>query len=406
MMTINYRNEPLAMRVRDSTTLQQPLNDRGDLSLAFSSTQAHADARFNQFGPYGQRPGELRRDPFTPLMRVYEHDRVRVNLLVGAHEEGHNVNIRGTRWLFEPHDLNSGWRNSQMAAISEYHRFFLTPLIGNPHERISDFVYESGASDDRWTGSWGLLRMYRTRQLDLCKINQTTCPNNSGGLSLGEREAREEELVSKGMDADDAERIALQDTGEPESLSLVAALADSTSATRASLTGKTQMDSTKSPVPDPADTTTWKGDLATLEANEATDPLYSPTLKTSGGPTSSDSVKLGYGNQPIGGIADYDQFEYEPASRTETVTMNGTPPSSLGLTYAGVLSYVVEPDGSPGEYEMAGPKWTASGRRPSSTDRKATIPESTPPEMPMTSFLPRVAVIRLARPCTWMLNAS
>ena len=35
-------------------------------------------------------------------MRVYEDDRVRVNLLVGAHEEGHNVNVRGTRWLFEP----------------------------------------------------------------------------------------------------------------------------------------------------------------------------------------------------------------------------------------------------------------------------------------------------------------
>jgi hypothetical protein len=363
MMTINYRNEPLAMRIRDSTTLQQPTSNRGDLSLAFSSTQRHADDRFNGFGPYGQRPGELRRDPFTPLMRVYEHDRVRVNLLVGAHEEGHNVDIRGTRWLFEPQDLNSGWRNSQMAAISEYHRFFLTPLIGNPHERISDFVYESAATDDRWTGTWGLLRMYRTRQRDLCRLNQASCPSNSGGLSLSAKEAREAELVAQGVPQEDAEEIADQDTGIPESLSLVAALADSTPALRATLTGKAQMDSTKSPVPNPADTLTWEGDLSALEGAEALDPLYSPSLKLGGGPTSSDSVKLGYGNLPFGGIADYDQFEYEPSTRTETVTMSGTPPSSLGLTYAGVLNYVMEPDGSPGEYEMAGPKWTASGPR-------------------------------------------
>ena len=37
-MSVNYRNEPLALRVRNPATNTQAAGDAGDLSLAFSST--------------------------------------------------------------------------------------------------------------------------------------------------------------------------------------------------------------------------------------------------------------------------------------------------------------------------------------------------------------------------------
>ena len=58
-------------------------------------------------------------DPYTPMMRVYEADRVRVKVQVGATEEGHNASLWGAKWLQEFASPNSGWRNSQMMGISE-----------------------------------------------------------------------------------------------------------------------------------------------------------------------------------------------------------------------------------------------------------------------------------------------
>ncbi|HEX8432118.1 MAG TPA: hypothetical protein VF625_12565, partial [Longimicrobium sp.] len=357
-MTINYRNEPLAMRSRNPATNQQASGTAGDLSLIFSSQRNRSDVRFNGFGPYGSRPGELTRDPFTPLMRFYEDDRVRVNMLVGAHEEGHNVTIRGTRWKFEPLDPNSGWRNSQMSGISEYHSFWLTPLIGNPHEKISDFIYESAATDDRWNGMWGLLRMYRTRQRNLCRINAVSCSPTFS-------KASESALVGETEETADARVIAAEDTGTPESLSLSEALSrDST--TRAKVDGYDQID-TNTRLPDPADSTSWRGSLATLNTADAAEARSA----TPNSWTTTDSINGGYGNEAVGGT-EYKQFEYEPATRTERITTStATAPSGVAVTYQGQQavptaerSTVAEPaatEASAGEYEAAGEKWSGSG---------------------------------------------
>ena len=42
---------------------------------------------------------------------------------MGAHEEPHNFTIHGVKWLFEPDDPDSGYRNSQMIGISEWFDF-------------------------------------------------------------------------------------------------------------------------------------------------------------------------------------------------------------------------------------------------------------------------------------------
>jgi hypothetical protein len=178
-MVVNYRNEPIPLRIRDPQTNQQAAGDAGDLSKVYLSTVKRADPDFNvqpTFYPPLTK-GVQPRDPFTPLLRAYAEDRIQIRLLVGAHEEGHNVGVQGLKWLFEPFWSNSGWRNNQMMGISE-HFEFVTPLpIQNPHPPFVDYLYEAGTStDDQWNGLWGILRAYNSVQPDLLPL-----PNNPTG---------------------------------------------------------------------------------------------------------------------------------------------------------------------------------------------------------------------------------
>jgi hypothetical protein len=188
-MTVNYRNEPIPLRVRDPSTNTQAAGAAGDLSNAYSSLVTRADPAFNVQPPFyppltgGVQP----MDPFTPLLRAYPNDKVQVRILVGAHEEGHNFSINGIKWLREPSEPNSGFRNSQMMGISE-HFEILAPIIG-PKTAIgptADYLYKPGTSvDDQWNGLWGLLRVYKDTQDDLIPL-----PNNdSTGNGLADRPA-------------------------------------------------------------------------------------------------------------------------------------------------------------------------------------------------------------------------
>ena len=174
-MSINYRNEPLAMRMRDPATNGQA----GDLAQAFSSSVVRSDPAFNvQPSFYAPLTGSLgAKDPYTPMLRAYENDRVQIRVLVGAHEEGHNFSIHGLKWLFEPSDTNSGWRASQMMGISEHFEFIIPQLIKNPTGSYVDRLYSAGSStDDYWNGIWGLLRAYTNNQTDLART-----PSNPNG---------------------------------------------------------------------------------------------------------------------------------------------------------------------------------------------------------------------------------
>jgi hypothetical protein len=77
------------------------------------------------------RPG----DPFTPIMRAYYGDRVRIKVQAGGDEETHNVTLHGVKWLQGGsgfgYDPNSGWRNSQQGGISEQFTFAapMLPLL-------------------------------------------------------------------------------------------------------------------------------------------------------------------------------------------------------------------------------------------------------------------------------------
>ena len=207
-MVVNYRNEPVALRVFDPATGGQADPDNaGDLALAFSSRVNRADDRLDVqptfYPPLTPRVGP--RDPFTPLLQAFEKDRVQIRILVGAHEEGHNFSVNGQKWLFEPSEPDSGYRNSQMMGISEHFEFELPQLLKNPDRRAVDYLWTAGAStDDLWNGIWGILRVYQgpfglesfdpvapdtTRSAGPALAPLETLPSNPGGgrtLASGE----------------------------------------------------------------------------------------------------------------------------------------------------------------------------------------------------------------------------
>jgi hypothetical protein len=179
--SVNYRNEPVALRVRNPQTNTQSPGLAGDLSHALRSTVQRLDPDFdNTLNPYTQwdvkplTPGVLPGDPATPMLRAYQRDNVQVRVLVGAHEEEHNFSFHGTKWLLEPSDPNSGYRNSQMMGISEHWEFVMPRFISPLNRPFADFLYTPNTSAEGfWNGTWGLLRVYRDPQPDLL-----TLPNN------------------------------------------------------------------------------------------------------------------------------------------------------------------------------------------------------------------------------------
>jgi hypothetical protein len=164
MTSVNYRSEPIALRVNVPGTSQQAAGKAGDLSYAYQSRINRANPAFNtqpSFYPPltgGLHPG----DPFTPLLRAFEGDQVKIRTLVGAHEEPHSFSIHGLKWLHEPDDANSGYRNSQMAGISEWFDLEVGRIPSLGAGRSADYLYTpSSAVESQWMGSWGLLRIYR-----------------------------------------------------------------------------------------------------------------------------------------------------------------------------------------------------------------------------------------------------
>ncbi|MFZ7125108.1 MAG: hypothetical protein ACOWWM_03015 [Desulfobacterales bacterium] len=195
---VNYRNEPLALRVVDPSTLhagpvpgpQQAEGLKGDMAFAFSSTVSRnsidplTDMENPDNWPYNSAEayatastGAMPGDPFTPILRVYPGDPVSIRSNVGAHEEGHNFSINGIKWLQEFANPSSGFTNSQMMGISEYFRFEVPSLgkvRGDGGADVDDYLYRAGSSVDAlWNGSWGLLRAYADRQPNLMDL-----PNN------------------------------------------------------------------------------------------------------------------------------------------------------------------------------------------------------------------------------------
>lgn len=165
--SVNYRNEPVAARILNAAGTGQATGKAGDLAHVYRSDVTREIAAMNTqpaFYP-ALTPGVQPGDPYTPLIRVFQGDKVQVRVQVGATEEGHVMTFHGLKWLKEPKDFDSGYRNAQMLGISE-HFELETPLLPNEGNFAPwiDYLYQFDASKaGQWNGLWGLMRAYGTR---------------------------------------------------------------------------------------------------------------------------------------------------------------------------------------------------------------------------------------------------
>ncbi len=186
--TVNYRNEPLPLRV--DPNLAKGGKNVHDLAWAYSSIPRgpNLDVQVDppsfshdqaSLFPDGQHPfkeinlysgnnqaknGKVANtDPFTPILRAYQNDRVQIRTLVGAHTKMHALNIHGVKWLFEPSYMESGYRATQGMGISEHFEmvFQLPPASTTDKQPFADYLYApSSGSTGQTNGVWGIMRAY------------------------------------------------------------------------------------------------------------------------------------------------------------------------------------------------------------------------------------------------------
>lgn len=219
MMVVNYRNEPIGARAFDPDKLGPDGNPgmqadglAGDLAFALQTItsrkcQPMNSADGNDPGPgtpnsnplctttydmgvqtnikntpYEKQTGALAGDPFTPIMRAYSGDLVRVKIQAGSHEHEHNASINGLAWMQggsgfgqAPH---SGGRNAQNAGLSEQFTFAVRITDYETQKKHwNDRMYTIDSSQDgMWNGVWGLLRSLNLRDETFDKL--TTLPSN------------------------------------------------------------------------------------------------------------------------------------------------------------------------------------------------------------------------------------
>jgi hypothetical protein len=190
---INYRNEPIGLRVYnpdgvgpDGNLGAQTGGRAGDLAFAMQSRTDRAIPELNtSFGkmPYpnmgncdGINCDRGSGDPITPIMRAYERDEVKIKIQVGATEEQHQSTVHGIKWLSNGSAFgrsgNSGWRNFQSHGISEQFSLQMpfNPDLQQTGQR-ADYLYATDATrPGMWLGTWGILRSYNTKQNDLYEL--------------------------------------------------------------------------------------------------------------------------------------------------------------------------------------------------------------------------------------------
>ena len=181
--SLNYRNEPPPFRV-DLLNGTQTSPEQTDLSHVFRSItridpamNVQPTGKINPLCPgtdcfnfppvqFGVGPT----DPYTPMLRAYEGDKVQIRTLVGAHMSPHYFTVHGINWLFEPTDFDaadntSGYRGTQGMGISEHYEALFTLPRTNAENGAADYLYSSSSdATGLANGNWGIMRAYRAKQ--------------------------------------------------------------------------------------------------------------------------------------------------------------------------------------------------------------------------------------------------
>ena len=197
LYVVNYRAEPLLARIYDPDREDCPDGKKGcqaagkagDLAYAMDSNTTRAIPELNVqpkagdsingtiFPPMINAPSAVsNKDPFTPMMRAYDGDRIHIKWQSGGQEEAMVGSVHGIKWLQSGSGFgeakNSGWRNAQTSGISAQYAF-RTPVFADRKQRggIGDYAYSVNSSLDGWTtGTWGLLRSYSGNRKDMVAL--------------------------------------------------------------------------------------------------------------------------------------------------------------------------------------------------------------------------------------------
>ncbi len=205
IFVVNYRHEPLGLRIYDPNKVapdgkpgMQADGLAGDLAYALQSRTDRAIPALNlapsaitaATGPTGGvtvlpkhiNRGDMPGDPFTPMLRTYTGDNVRLRVNAGGHEEEHNVTLHGVKWLHSGsgfgNSSNTGWKSSQMVAISEQFGFMApVAMLSSAASEAGDYLYAMDASlEGYWSGLWGIMRNYSQPRADLFPLPSNPKP--------------------------------------------------------------------------------------------------------------------------------------------------------------------------------------------------------------------------------------
>jgi manganese oxidase len=185
--SLNYRNEPVPLRANTNTPsgVAGSSGRQTDLAWSFASLSNRNDPKLNAqpesctpkpaclningtssgfaWPKVPLSPGMTGPDPYTPLLRAYENDRVQIRTLVGAHVTTHAFMLHGLNWLYEPQYGNSGFKSLQGMGLSEHFEmlFRMPAPVKLPGATFSDYLYAPSSGVSGITqGLWGLLRAY------------------------------------------------------------------------------------------------------------------------------------------------------------------------------------------------------------------------------------------------------
>jgi hypothetical protein len=105
-----------------------------------------------------QEPWRVMGDPATPILPVYEGERVQIRLIQGAQEAQHVFAMTDTHWLREPDNPRSGHVSAQPLGISEHFEFNIK--VSPRPTPVVDQLYLGSSMDQLWDGMWGIMRAY------------------------------------------------------------------------------------------------------------------------------------------------------------------------------------------------------------------------------------------------------
>jgi len=187
--SMNYRSEPLPLRLANAAGTGPAAGQAGDSSWAYASIPGRTAPFATQPAPGGKinpactdaacftfpkqpiSSGMEAADPYTPLLQAYPGDAVQFRLLAGGFTTMHDVMTHGLPWKFEPYNPNSGWRESQLQLLSEHFEL----LVKVP--RAGDYLYSTSASlEGNSNGLWGLLRTYAELRPELKPLPDNPAP--------------------------------------------------------------------------------------------------------------------------------------------------------------------------------------------------------------------------------------